>query len=207
MNFSAVILAGGQSRRMGRDKALLLFEGRSLLARQAELLNRLGPEEIFVSASARGVYESVGYPVIADAAAGVGPLMGILTALRAVRTPMVLILAVDMPLMTVGLLEALRTQATEKTGVVPHVNGRVEPLVAFYPKQAAKVAVRMMRYRLHTTRAFVENCRRERLVRIHRIDGSYSACFTSWDFPDDCRVPTHSDAEPRAGSSGPPASV
>src|SRR5438477_7680994 len=50
MNISAVLLAGGESRRMGRDKATLLFRGRPLWEIQFDLLRTLQPEEIFVSA-------------------------------------------------------------------------------------------------------------------------------------------------------------
>ncbi len=49
MNFSAVILAGGQSRRMGRDKAWLKRDGKTLLERQVELVRFLGVTEIFIS--------------------------------------------------------------------------------------------------------------------------------------------------------------
>jgi molybdopterin-guanine dinucleotide biosynthesis protein A len=52
MKFSAVILAGGRSQRMGCDKAWLLFEGKSLLARQIELVRQVEPEEIFISGRA-----------------------------------------------------------------------------------------------------------------------------------------------------------
>jgi molybdopterin-guanine dinucleotide biosynthesis protein A len=50
MNISAVLLAGGQSRRMGRDKATILFRGKSLWQIQLDLLHKLQPAEIFVSA-------------------------------------------------------------------------------------------------------------------------------------------------------------
>src|ERR687892_190853 len=50
MNISAVLLAGGQSRRMGRDKAIILFRGKPLWQIQLGLLRKLQPAEIFVSA-------------------------------------------------------------------------------------------------------------------------------------------------------------
>ncbi|MCL4790411.1 MAG: NTP transferase domain-containing protein [Verrucomicrobia bacterium] len=77
MNFSAVILAGGKSSRMGRDKAWLPLDGQPLLARQIELVRELTPKEIFISGLADTDYTSLGCPVLTDEFADAGPLAGI----------------------------------------------------------------------------------------------------------------------------------
>ncbi len=66
MNFSAVILAGGKSSRMGRDKAWLEFDGQSLLARQIACVRRAGASEVFISGRAGVDYSAFGCPVMED---------------------------------------------------------------------------------------------------------------------------------------------
>ena len=82
MNFSAVILAGGQSRRMGRDKAWLPLDGQPLLARQIELVRELAPEELFISGRSDTDYTRLGCPVLTDEFTDAGPLAGLRPAWR-----------------------------------------------------------------------------------------------------------------------------
>ncbi len=81
---NGLVLAGGQSRRMGHDKALLLREGRSQLAFAVELLQEQ-LQDVFVSTRAGQGDESERkrYPQIVDAYDDLGPMAGILTALEA----------------------------------------------------------------------------------------------------------------------------
>ena len=79
--FAAVLLAGGRSRRMGRDKALLpLPDGRRLWQRQLAVLESLHPAELFISGSAREGVPSL-IPCLDDETPGLGPLGGIVAAL------------------------------------------------------------------------------------------------------------------------------
>ena len=82
-DFSAVLLAGGKSTRMGRDKAAVLVEGRELWARQLDTLRRTGAGELFISGFSDGPYAAAGLSIIADENVGFGPLGGIVAALRA----------------------------------------------------------------------------------------------------------------------------
>ena len=136
MNFGAVILAGGQSSRMGRDKAWLTCGGCSLLARQSELARELGAAEIFISGRPGVDYSSLHFPVLTDAPPHAGPLAGIAAALRAVRQPQLLVLAVDMPLLTVDFLRRLHARLRPGVGAIPRRGEVIEPLAAFYPQSA-----------------------------------------------------------------------
>jgi molybdopterin-guanine dinucleotide biosynthesis protein A len=136
MNFSAVILAGGKSSRMGRDKAWLEVDGEPLLARQIQLVRATGAREILISGRADGDYAPFGCPVVRDEWPGAGPLGGLAAALEAALAPLLLVLAVDMPHMTEDCLRRLFGECTETTGAIPRVNGQIEPLAAFYPKTA-----------------------------------------------------------------------
>lgn len=98
------MLGGGASRRFGGlDKTQLPLGGRTLLARAVEQLTVVCEGCLVVGG--RGI---AGVPVVPDAFPGAGPLGGILTALDAITTPHALVLAADLPFMTVDLLRRLQ---------------------------------------------------------------------------------------------------
>jgi len=144
VSFSAVILAGGQSSRMGRDKAWLAVGGQSLLARQVRLLRDAGACEVFISGRAGADYGALGCRVLTDRFPGAGPLAGIEVALDAASAPLLLVLAVDMPHMSADVLQQLVGQCTETTGVVPRLAGAIEPLAAVYPKAALSLVATLL---------------------------------------------------------------
>jgi molybdopterin-guanine dinucleotide biosynthesis protein A len=137
MTFSAVLLAGGESRRMGRDKATMEFEGEPLWKRQLELLRALLPEKIFVSARTRPEWLPGDVELLLDDLPSRGPLSGLTKALAAMRTTHLISLAVDMPFMTVKELRKLSGGALENRGLVRVIGKRAEPLAAVYPAHAA----------------------------------------------------------------------
>src|SRR5438874_11064541 len=93
MNITAVLLAGGESRRMGRDKATLLFHGKPLWQIQLELLRRLKPAEILVSARTDPSWRPADVQFVADDLPSRGPLSGIAASLAQVHTAHLLALA------------------------------------------------------------------------------------------------------------------
>lgn len=104
MRLSAVILAGGQSSRMGCDKAWVEFEGRPLIALAVEKVRDLRVNEIFISGREGVDYGALNCPVLLDLEPGFGPLGGIERALRDCASPLLLVLAVDLPRMTARFL-------------------------------------------------------------------------------------------------------
>lgn len=97
--FSALIIAGGQSSRMGQDKAFLNYQGHSLLARTHALAEQAGAREVLISHNAPG-FIADNYPLQ-------GPLAGLEAGLRHCQYPQVLLLAIDMPCLTVTELQTL----------------------------------------------------------------------------------------------------
>jgi molybdopterin-guanine dinucleotide biosynthesis protein A len=129
------ILAGGQSTRMGRDKALLELSGVPLVVRAARLV-----ESAVGSASVIGhpeSYRSLQLRVIADDWPGAGPLGGIATALRASEAPWNLIVACDLPYLTKAWLDFLVKCAlgSQADAVLPMNERGAEPLCAMYHKR------------------------------------------------------------------------
>jgi molybdenum cofactor guanylyltransferase len=98
------ILAGGQSRRMGREKALVELGGRPLIAHALETLR--GAALPATIAGAQASLESFA-PVIPDANPGQGPLAGVCAALAATQTPLAVFLSIDMPFVPSSLLSCL----------------------------------------------------------------------------------------------------
>ncbi len=134
MNISAVLLAGGESRRMGKDKATLLFRGRPLWKIQFDLLRTLQPEEIFLSARTDPPWRPSDVQFVSDEPPSRGPLSGLSATMTRISTDHLLALAIDMPLMTENYLRLICNLLEPGRGVLPMIGNRAEPLVAIYPK-------------------------------------------------------------------------
>ncbi len=147
--FSAVLLAGGRSSRMGRDKALLPHpvSGLPLIVHQANTLREAGCVELFLAVREGADYPQIGAEIarLFDDGEG-GPLPVIERALGVVRRPQMFLLAVDMPFVTPALVRALLARSSPDCGVVGRHDGGFEPLCAVYAKstwrwfEAARIA-------------------------------------------------------------------
>ena len=185
MNFSAVLLAGGESRRMGRDKAWIEVRGQPLLLRAVATVRRAGAGEVFVSGRRGGDYTPVDCPVLFDAKPGRGPLSGIERALRVMRSPLLLVLAVDLPNMTATFLRQLISGCNVARGVVPEWRGELEPLAAIYPKRCHALVLDALREDRLAARDFAKTCVRAGLVRAFAIAAADRVRFANWNSPDD----------------------
>jgi len=131
------VLTGGESRRMGRDKALLELGGQPLALRMVEKLRGVAGEVYLVGQPER--YAHLGLPVLADAVAGRGPVGGITAALRATECNWNLVAACDLPYLENRFLEFLLKLAVDEAdsdAVAPQLGGRWEPLCAAYHRRA-----------------------------------------------------------------------
>jgi molybdopterin-guanine dinucleotide biosynthesis protein A len=130
------ILAGGESSRMGRDKALLELEGVALIVRTTKLVELAAERCAVVGDTVR--LEGLELLVIEDDFPGAGPLGGIATALRASEAEWNLIVACDLPYLTREWLEFLigRAVRSDADAVLPMNERGAEPLCAVYRKRA-----------------------------------------------------------------------
>ena len=129
-DISAILLAGGYSSRMGKDKAELDFHGHTLLEHQVEKLRILGITDILISG-----YEKVpvGTRFVPDVYPHRGPLSGIHAGLCAAQNDCALVLAVDTPLVPESLL--LELIETHHRGItVVEARGMPEPLIGVYDR-------------------------------------------------------------------------
>lgn len=130
------VLTGGQSRRMGRDKALLTADGASLVERVAARVRAVAGSVTLIGAPER--YQSLGLPVAADLIERCGPLGGVYTALHMTGADWNLIVACDMPDATEELLAELLRAARERDAVclAAETNHGLHPLCAVYHRRA-----------------------------------------------------------------------
>jgi molybdenum cofactor guanylyltransferase len=133
IGWAGFVLAGGESSRMGRDKANLPFHGKTLLEHVAAAVAEAAGSVTLVAPPAR--YQNLGYPVISDARPGCGPLEGIHTALGASPAAWNLIAACDLPVISTRFLKLIMA-AADACGadcLIPAgPSGRLEPLCAAY---------------------------------------------------------------------------
>ena len=131
---SAVILAGGKSRRMGRDKALLEFDGETLIQRLYHILDAVF-DEVLISANDPEMYDFLDAPFVPDIYEGGGCLAGLHAGLLSARGESCFFAACDMPFLNVELVRYLDKFSGEYDLVVPVSRSGLEPLHAFYSKQ------------------------------------------------------------------------
>jgi molybdopterin-guanine dinucleotide biosynthesis protein A len=130
MNFSAVLLAGGASRRMGRDKATLYWKGASLLVHQAGILRQTGAQQLLVSGRTEQI-SLEGFTLVTDIEAGAGPAAALADTWRETNSPVLIALAIDSPRIPAEYLRELALAALQQErSIIPMLAGRYEPLAA-----------------------------------------------------------------------------
>jgi len=146
---AAAILAGGQGRRLGgADKGTLLVGGRAIIERELDVLRELTPALLIV-ASRCEAYAHLGVPVVPDVKAGVGPLGGIWTALERSTEPHVVIVACDMPFLSLAFLQHLVKRVRGVDVAIPKDVDGYHPLCAAYAQTALPaIRTRVMEGRL-----------------------------------------------------------
>ncbi len=136
IRFDGVVLAGGRSRRMGTDKALIpMADGECLWQRQWRTLSEAGIERRWLSVRAEQAWVPAELSVVRDAVPEAGPLAGMLAAAAAGDGTHLMVLAVDLPEVPVAWVCTLMARARPGCGVVGRwPDGAYEPLAALYPR-------------------------------------------------------------------------
>ncbi len=119
---SIAILAGGMSRRMGHDKALIPINGVTLLEFTARAVNSLTCD-LFVVASGRDGYARFGFRIVPDLHEGAGSLGGVYSAIRQARFDHCLVVACDMPLLSLQLVQYMSSIERNYDALVPVLDG------------------------------------------------------------------------------------
>jgi molybdopterin-guanine dinucleotide biosynthesis protein A len=136
--FVGVVLAGGQSQRMGRDKALVEVDGQPMAARVAGALREAGAAPILSVGGDADALAQLGFDVVADEHPGEGPLGGLLTGLRAAEGSIAFVAACDLPWLDATTVEATldALSAADTDVAAPLADGRTLYLCAAYRPSA-----------------------------------------------------------------------
>jgi molybdopterin-guanine dinucleotide biosynthesis protein A len=164
----AGILAGGRSRRMGRDKALLTVEGRPLIERVVRAVLPL-TADILISCNDEARLRFLNFPLVPDVFAGQGPMAGLHAVASSSTRPLILLVACDMPGLRTAVLERLLSFENGNDAVVPcSADGRVHPLCALYRRSCLPILEEYLRQGRNRMTDFLKD---PRLV-VRRLDGS-----------------------------------
>lgn len=164
---AAIILAGGASRRMGRDKATLQFDGTTLVERTVNTLKaRCAP--VFVVAAPGQALPPLDAEVLRDEIRGVGPLLATGRGLRAAAEAgreLAFVAAVDMPLLTTDIIDELVGPAVRlgADGVLPW-DGRDHYLAGIYRTSLAGVVDELIAAGERSMRALIDRVDTHRIV-------------------------------------------
>lgn len=134
---TGIVLAGGASRRMGRNKALLPIQGMSLIERTVQALDEVSGR-VILSTNTPESYQFLGLECVPDLYAGQGPMAGLHAALKSSQSTWNMVAACDMPHIHERFLRGLLKLANQQLtadAVIPVVEGRVHPLLAAYRKE------------------------------------------------------------------------
>lgn len=138
---AGIVLAGGQSRRMGTDKARLEFAGVASVVRVVGALRHLGP--VIVVAADHQVLPPLDATVVADEVPDAGPLHALAVGLRAAAdlgADAAMVCATDLPLLHPAVATALLARLGEHDVVLPVIAGHEQPLAAVYRTSLSPVA-------------------------------------------------------------------
>ena len=167
---TGVLLAGGGSRRMGRNKALMPLAGRRLVDRVLAVLGGVVDDLLMVTNSPE-LYADLGLRMVPDVVAGKGALGGIHSAIHHAAAPHCLVVACDMPFLNAGVLRYLVDQRAGYDVVVPNAEGRPQPLHAVYGKACLQpIARRLETDRLHVVGFYPD-------VRVREVSAQELAVF------------------------------
>lgn len=143
---SAIILAGGQSRRMQRNKALLDFAGQPLIKHIADQLKTAFPE-ILIGANDPDQYGFLGLKIVLDNEPGCGPLMGIASCLGQSRHDLNFVTACDIPNQNIPFIRRMLDAADGYDAVIPvSPDGRHDPLFGIYRKTVIQPAADLLKH-------------------------------------------------------------
>jgi molybdopterin-guanine dinucleotide biosynthesis protein A len=189
MTLTAVLIGGGQSRRMGLDKAAVLIAGQPLWQRQLQVVRALEPSTIWVSARAVPAWLPPELDAVLDEAPSRGPLSGVAAALRRLDTSHLLVLAVDLPQMTAAHLLYLWSQARPGVGIVPQQGEWFEPLCAVYPAEAARAADKALSGRDSSLQGFVRKLQAQARIESYRLEPADEPLYLNMNTPADIPSP------------------
>lgn len=162
-DITGIVLAGGKSSRMGRDKGLLDLEGKVFVLRSLSAIKPLVSKSLLVANNPE--YDIFETQRVEDLIKNAGPLAGIYTGLHYSETSYNLILSCDIPLIKTEILEELIKVQDPQTDVVQIVsNGKHMPLIALYHKRCENLFYRLLQKNERRLHVALEQCKVKNVI-------------------------------------------
>jgi len=181
---TGIILAGGASSRMGKDKGLCEFKGKALISYAIEALSPIC-STILISSNNIDDYQGYGYEVIVDEYKGIGPIGGIYSTLKKSATQHNLIISCDTPFLNTQLLEYVLASSDNYDVVVPeHGDSFIEPLAAYYSSTIIKNLKQVIEKKDYKLMNFFNKIRFKKL-NVDTFTGFSNNLFKNLNTPDD----------------------
>jgi molybdopterin-guanine dinucleotide biosynthesis protein A len=181
----AAVLAGGQSRRMGRNKSLIEIDGRSMIERTVDIAREV-TDQVFISANDRQIYRFLKLPVVPDVFVRQGPLAGLHSVMLRSDRSLLLLLASDLPRIHLALIKCLREAAPGLDIVVPRTSdGWLHPLCGIYRRSCLQAVESNLRQGNNRVIDLIQ----ETQLRIKIL------CGEEWPFPDSDLMNLNSPAQ------------
>jgi len=181
---TGIVLSGGASSRMGKDKGLCEFRGKALITYAIEALLPLC-DSILISSNYVDNYDGFGYQVVVDEHNGIGPIGGIYSSLKKSLTKHNLIISCDTPFLNTQLLKLVLENSDNYDVVVPeHGNSFIEPLAAYYSSDIVdqiEISIKRNDYKLMN----LFNEVKFKSINVDAIPGFSNILFRNLNTPDD----------------------
>lgn len=155
MQICGVILAGGKSSRMGKNKALLDINGKPVIEIIKSELSTCTDQVIIISNQPEE-YQFLQVPIYSDRYPGEGPLAGIESALYHVDTEWFFITACDMPFIQAEVFQYLYEQSSGYDAVVPIYEGQIHPLSSLYHRSVLPVIQQQLNKQQRQVKSFFD---------------------------------------------------
>jgi molybdenum cofactor guanylyltransferase len=187
MNISCAILAGGRSRRMGRDKATIKLDNKPLIRHVYDQVREIFRDVVIVSSYHKSI-EGIDAPFIGDVMPVQSPLTGITSALLHAANPYTFVIACDMPFVSRTAMEYMRAEMGGEDIIIPKVEKGYEPLHAIYNRSCISLFLTFIeRNRLKIPDAFAFLSVRELEERRYFINNGRSI-FTNVNTEEDLNI-------------------
>lgn len=190
---TAVILAGGQSRRMGRDKLTLTFSGQTLLERAATHFSEKF-DRVFLSVAAPGKYESAGFPLVYDIHKGCGPMSGLHACFTQLDCPKIFFTAADLPYASAeAALKIVELAQGFDAAVMTDSQGRPEPLFGCYSKNLLPAVENLLAQGIYKMSMLLNNAN-TRIINKSEIGSLWdNKMLLNINYPDDYQKLKHTE--------------
>ncbi len=140
---TVVLMAGGQSRRFGSNKALTLWEDKPLIEHILKKIEGV-TSKVVLSVAKSGDYEWLKVEKIADIIPGIGPMGGLLSCFEKLQSQYLMLVACDMPLLNQTLLKFMLHYKCKEPILIPKAGKRMHPLHARYNKDLLPILKRLI---------------------------------------------------------------